>query len=107
MPRAALPRARRRRGCASSPMLWPAGRRPIRSSPQAIVRVPIVPLDRRNEGGNITASLATLGDFPEFALSVGLLDTEGDLALLVAELTEVFARIYLANARDIRTTIAF
>ena len=28
-------------------------------------------------------------------------------ALLVAELTEVFARIYLANARDIRTTIAF
>jgi hypothetical protein len=74
---------------------------------QAIVRVPIVPLDRRNEGGNITASLSMLGDFPEFALSIGLLDTEGDLALLVAELTEVFARIYLANARDIRTTIAF
>src|SRR6266446_9959238 len=74
---------------------------------QAIARVPIVPLDRRNEGGNITASLAMLGDFPEFALSIGLLDTEGDLALLVAELTEVFARIYLANARDIRTTIAF
>jgi hypothetical protein len=74
---------------------------------QAIVRVPIVPLDRRNEGGNITASLATLGDFPEFASSIGLLDTEGDLASLVAELTEVFARIYLGNARDIRTTIAF
>src|SRR5215472_14028227 len=30
---------------------------------EAIVRVPIVPLDRRNEGGNITASLAMLGDF--------------------------------------------
>jgi len=74
---------------------------------QAIVRVPIVPLDRRNEGGNITASLAMLGDFPEFAASIGLLDTEGDLASLVAELTEAFARIYLANARDIRTTIAF
>src|ERR1700736_5520894 len=74
---------------------------------QAIVRVPIVPLDRRNEGGNITASLAMLGDFPEFALSIGLLDTEGELASLVAELTEVFARVYLANARDIRTTIAF
>jgi hypothetical protein len=74
---------------------------------QAIARVPIVPLDRRNEGGNITASLAMLGDFPEFTPSIGLLDTEGDLASLVAELTEVFARIYLANARDIRTTIAF
>jgi hypothetical protein len=75
--------------------------------PQAITRVPIVPLDRRNYGGNITASLAMLGDFPEFAPSIGLLDTGGDLASLVAELTEVFARIYLANARDIRTTIAF
>ena len=74
---------------------------------QAITRVPIVPLDRRNNGGNITASLAMLGDFPEFAPAIGLLDTGGDLASLVAELTEVFARVYLANARDIRTTIAF
>jgi len=74
---------------------------------QAITRVPIVPLDRRNHGGNITASLAMLGDFPEFAPAIGLLDTGGDLASLVAELTEVFARVYLANARDIRTTIAF
>jgi Questin oxidase-like len=74
---------------------------------QAIARVPIVPLDRRNYSGNITASLAMLGDFPEFASSIGLLDTEGDLASLVVELTEVFARTYLANARDIRTTIAF
>src|SRR3984893_18473600 len=74
---------------------------------QAITRVPIVPLDRRNHGGNITASLAMLGDFPEFAPSIGLLDTGGDLGPLVAELTEVFARVYLANARDIRTTIAF
>src|ERR1700738_2715273 len=74
---------------------------------QAITRVPIVPLDRRNHGGNITASLAMLGDFPEFAPAIGLLDTGGDLVSLVAELTEVFARIYLANARDIRTTIAF
>src|ERR1700736_1926879 len=74
---------------------------------QAIVRVPIVPLDRRNEGGNITASLAMLGDFPEFAASIGLLDTEGDLASLVAELTEAFARIYLATAPDIQPTFFF
>jgi Questin oxidase-like len=74
---------------------------------EAIARVPIVPLDRRNHGGNITASLAMLGDFPEFAPAIGLIDTGGDFAPVVAELTEVFARIYLANARDIRTTIAF
>ena len=74
---------------------------------QAITRVPIVPLDRRNYGGNITASLAMLVDFPELAPSIGLLDAEGDLDMLLAELTEVFARVYLTNARDIRTTIAF
>jgi len=74
---------------------------------QAIVRVPIVPLDRRNYSGNITVSLAMLGDFAEFAPSIGLLDAEGDLDSLVAELSEVFARVYLANAHDIRTTIAF
>jgi hypothetical protein len=74
---------------------------------QAIARVPIVPLDRRKDGGNITTSLATLGDFPEFAPAIGLIDTRGELAPLVAELTEVFARVYLANARDTRTAIAF
>src|SRR6202022_2353742 len=74
---------------------------------QAITWVPVVPPDRREYAGNITASLAMLGDFPEFAPSIGFLDTGGDLASLVAELTEVFARVYLANARDIRTTIAF
>jgi Questin oxidase-like len=74
---------------------------------QAITRVAVVPPDRRQYAGSITASLAMLDDLPEFAPSVGLIDTGGDLPPLVAELTEVFARVYLANARDIRTTIAF
>jgi hypothetical protein len=74
---------------------------------EAIGHVAVVPPDRRNHVGNITASLATLDDVPEFAPSLGLIDAGGDLAPLVAELTEVFARVYLANAHDIRTTIAF
>ena len=74
---------------------------------QAIARVAVVPPDRRNYAGNITASFAMLDDLPEFATSVGLIDTSGDLSPLVAELTEVFARVYLANAHDIRATIAF
>jgi hypothetical protein len=74
---------------------------------RAITRVAIVPPDRRNYAGNITASFAMLDDEPEFATSVGLIDTSGDLSPLVAELTEVFARVYLANAHDIRATIAF
>ncbi|MBV8131604.1 MAG: DUF4243 domain-containing protein [Alphaproteobacteria bacterium] len=74
---------------------------------EAISRVPIVPSDRREKVGNITAALRVLDDMPEFAPVIGLIDTAGDLARLVAELTEVFARVYLANAHDIRTTIAF
>ena len=74
---------------------------------QAITRVAVVPSAQRNYAGNITASLATLDDLPEFAPSIGLIDTGGDLAPLVAEITEVFAGVYLANAHDIRSTIAF
>jgi len=48
-----------------------------------------------------------LDDLPEFAPVIGLIDTTGDLAPLIDELTEVFARVYLANAHDIRSTIAF
>jgi hypothetical protein len=74
---------------------------------EAITRVTVVPPDRRNQVGNIAASLAALDDMPEFAPSLGLIDTSGELAPLVAEITEVFTRVYLANAHDIRTTIAF
>jgi hypothetical protein len=74
---------------------------------EAITRIAVVPNDRRNPVGNITASLAALDDMPEFAPSLGLIDTSGELAPLVAEMTEVFTRVYLANAHDIRTTIAF
>jgi hypothetical protein len=74
---------------------------------EAIARVPVVPPDRREKAGNITATLQVLNDIPEFAPVIGLVDTSGELAPLVAELTEVFAQVYLANANDIRTTIAF
>jgi hypothetical protein len=74
---------------------------------EAITRVAVVPSDRRNPVGNITAALAALDDMPEFAPSLGLIDTSTELAPLVAEITEVFTRVYLANAHDIRTAIAF
>jgi Questin oxidase-like len=80
-----------------------AGMRPH----EAITRVAVVPPDRRNQVGNITAALAALDEMPEFAPSPRLIDTNGDLDPLVSEITEVFARVYLANAHDIRTTIAF
>lgn len=73
---------------------------------EAIAKVPVVPPDKRARG-NIVAALGVLGDFPEFAPAIGLIDTGGAAAPLAAELTETFARVYLANAHDIPTTIAF
>jgi hypothetical protein len=77
-----------------------------RMSPrEAITKAPVIPLAQRRNFGNITASLAMLDDFPEFEPVVGLIDVGGDIDLLLSELTEVFARAYLANAHNIQTTI--
>jgi Questin oxidase-like len=73
---------------------------------QAIARVPIVPPEKRL-AGNIVAALGVLGDFPEFAPAIGLVDTGGEINPRLSELTDVFARVYLANARNIPTAIAF
>ncbi len=76
-------------------------------SPQdAIAGVPLVPTDRRLPG-NIVQALAVLDDFPEFLPVVEMIDTSGPVAAQIGELTELFARVYLANARNIPTTIAF
>jgi hypothetical protein len=73
---------------------------------RAITRIPVVPADKRRPG-NIVAALGALGDFPEFAPAIGLVDPSGEIGPRLAEQTEVFARVYLANARDIPTVIAF
>jgi len=73
---------------------------------EAIARVAIVPPERRRPG-NITAALARLEDFPEFAPAIGLADLDGDIGERVAELTELFARVFLANAHNVLTAIVF
>ena len=73
----------------------------------AIAKVPLIPPHRRPSQGNITTSLVMLDDFPEFAPVIGLIDVSGDIETLLSQLTEMFARIYLANAHDVLTTIVF
>jgi hypothetical protein len=74
---------------------------------EAITRVPVIAPQNRRSMGNITASLAMLDAFPEFAPVIGLIDVGGDSDKLLEEMTEVFARVYLANAHDVLTTIVF
>ena len=73
---------------------------------QAITRVPIVPPEKRLTR-NIVAALGALSSFAEFTPVIGLLDTSGPISALIAEQSKVFARVYLANARNIPTGIAF
>lgn len=73
----------------------------------AIMRVAVVPPEQRRFSGTITSSLDALTEFPDFAPVIGLIDVSGDMSGLVAELTEVFARVYLANTHDILTAIVF
>lgn len=48
-----------------------------------------------------------LDDYPEFAPVIGLTDVSSDIEALLAELTEKFSRVYLANAHNVLTTIVF
>jgi hypothetical protein len=73
----------------------------------AIARVPVAPPERRKFSGTIVSSLEALAEFPDFAPVIDLVDVSGPLAPVVSDLTETFARVYLANARDLLTSIVF
>jgi hypothetical protein len=70
---------------------------------QAFTSLRARPAERRGTG-NITAALASL---TADELTADPIDPSDDTGDLLAGLTELFARVYLANAHDIRTAIAF
>lgn len=74
---------------------------------EAIARAPLQPRAERRFAGSIVSALEALDGSPSFAPAIDLADLRGDPAQRVAELTEAFARVYLANARDPLTTIVF
>lgn len=74
---------------------------------EAIGAVPIVPQEQRKFTGAIVSSLERLDEFPAFAPVIGFAHLNGDPSLVLSSLTETFARVYLANARDVLSTIVF
>ncbi len=87
-----LPTARAKKGGALPPR-------------QAFARVELQPPGERVFTGTIVSSLAGLAGFPAFAPVIGLLDASPEPAVLIAELTELFARVLLENAHDPLTAI--
>lgn len=77
------------------------------SAQEAITQVPIVPPAQRKFSGTIVSSLEALEEFPDFAPVIGLLDVKRDPSHLIADISETFTRVYLANAHDVLSTIVF
>lgn len=73
----------------------------------AIAAVPFSPGRAREERGGFTTGLRSLNDFPGFAPVIGMLDADRDPSEILSEMTETFTRVYLANAHDAYTVIAF
>jgi hypothetical protein len=68
----------------------------------------MIPPERRlGNFGAFTDSLAKLDSFEPFKQTLDAVDTSGDPSEFVSDLTATFARVFLANARDVYTTIAF
>jgi hypothetical protein len=74
---------------------------------EAIALVPFSPGKAREERGGFTTGLRSLNHFPGFAPVIGMLDVSRDPKETLSALTETFARVYLANAHDPYTVIAF
>ncbi|HKN12768.1 MAG TPA: questin oxidase family protein [Candidatus Binatus sp.] len=107
----------RRRELADGLAYWaadylplPANRHtPVRAKPsEAIARVPMIPLEtRRSNFGAFTDALAQLDSFPPFSETLDAVDPNGDTSAFMSDLAGTFARVFLANARNTYTTIAF
>jgi len=107
----------RRRELADALAYWAADymplpaerRRSARATPSdAIARVQMIPLEtRRGNFGALTDALAQLDSFPPFKDTLDAVDPSGDAHAFLSDLTATFARVFLANAHDTYTTIAF
>jgi hypothetical protein len=106
----------RRRELADGLAYWaaeytklPRDRRPPANAlpSDAIARVPFLPFERRGRFESLTGALAQLNSFEEFHGTLAMVDPSLEsAATFVSDLTATFARGYLANARDLLTTIA-
>jgi hypothetical protein len=85
-----------------------SGRRPLGLAPrEAIAALPLLPHSVRRSGGSIASALAGLSRFADFAPVIDWIDAEAPPEALVSALTEAFARIFVANARDPLGAVVF
>jgi len=74
---------------------------------RAIARVPMIPPEQRGSFASLSAALGQLDAFEPFRDTLTAVDPQRDPTAFLGDLTTTFARVYLGNARDFLTTIAF
>jgi hypothetical protein len=95
---------------AADYMALPAVRHvPVRAKPsEAILNVKMIPSEiRKGNFGAFTDALAQLDSFAPFKQTLDGIDPSGDASAFLSDLTATFARVFIANAHDVYTTIAF
>ncbi|HZC45936.1 MAG TPA: questin oxidase family protein [Candidatus Acidoferrum sp.] len=107
----------RRRELADGLAYWAAEYLPLpaerhssdRAMPSdAIARVEMIPPEIRRGGfGAFTDALTQLDSFEPFKTTLDAVDPSVDASAFLSDLAATFARVFLANAHDIYTTIAF
>jgi len=107
----------RRRELADGLAYWAADYMPLpakrhsssRAMPsQVIAGVTMIPLEARSGNfGAFTDALAQLDSFEPFKHTLDAVDPNADAHAFLSDLTATFARVFLANAHDTYTTIAF
>jgi hypothetical protein len=107
----------RRRELADGLAYWAAEYMPLpaerhrsaRAMPSAaIARVQMIPPNMRSATfGAFTDALARLDSFEPFKHTLDAVDPSADAGAFLSDLTATFARVFLANAHDTYTTIAF
>ena len=79
-----------------------------RSAPlRALAAVPILPEEKRRFTGTIVSSLEALAEFVDFAPVIDAIDPAPSPSRVLSDVSEAFARAYLANARDVLSAIVF
>jgi len=73
----------------------------------AIARVPMIPPAERGTFASLTGALGQLDAFEPFAETLTAVDPRRDPTAFLGDLTATFAHVYLGNARDFLTSIAF
>jgi hypothetical protein len=86
----------------------PAVRSAGRLAPAAaIAAVPLQPPAERRFRGSIVSALEGLAEYAPFVPVIDALDVGGEAERTISALSRTFAHVYLANARDLLTTITF